>query len=353
MSRASCPSPSAAATTGAGRSAPAGAASSLEQHLGLAVNAPALPSAQAPRSLAPPAPARPPPSPPPPLRPQLPPALRPDRRGAHPQHLTQRRGPDQAPRNVPHHAQRWVPRWPGAGPRAGMAVPPSPSGSPGAWRQPLNTPAPAHPSACAPAVIKLSGAGDEAIFMGVVRPACPDEHGSVRVWVAPGSGVILTADETCADQFGITAAELVGRGLSTLGPDIEAIDKWAAGGAWVGVWAAAACVPWLTRRVQNPSIAACFPLPQAGGGRDRPAARPDPGRPAQVPHAAAAQVRPAGRGLVCGRARSWRGAARWWRGLAWCPRAADRWVPTLGSCPPWTWRSRQSAAAPSRSASSS
>ena len=74
-------------------------------------------------------------------------------------------------------------------------------------------------------VIKLNGAGDEATFLGVVRPACAESQDIVRLWVAPSSGLILTADETCSDQFGLVAAELVGRCLSTLGPDIEVLEK--------------------------------------------------------------------------------------------------------------------------------
>ncbi|GBF92718.1 hypothetical protein Rsub_05087, partial [Raphidocelis subcapitata] len=74
-------------------------------------------------------------------------------------------------------------------------------------------------------VVKISGARAEAIFMGVVRPTRGDGDGRVRVWVAPGSGLVLTADEAYADLLGIEAAELVGRVASSLGPDIEAIER--------------------------------------------------------------------------------------------------------------------------------
>lgn len=80
-------------------------------------------------------------------------------------------------------------------------------------------------------VVKISGSSDESVFMGVVRPAACDDPNVVRLWVAPGSGVMLTADEAFADQFGVPAGELVGRSLSTLGPDIEALDRLVSRGA--------------------------------------------------------------------------------------------------------------------------
>lgn len=74
-------------------------------------------------------------------------------------------------------------------------------------------------------VVKLSGVGDESIFMGVVRPPRARDATSVRVWATPGTGVILTADESFSDQFGVPAAELLGRSVSSLGPDIEVLNK--------------------------------------------------------------------------------------------------------------------------------
>lgn len=74
-------------------------------------------------------------------------------------------------------------------------------------------------------VVKISGANDESIFLGMVRTTKSDDESMVRVWVAPVSGLILTAEEQFADQFGVPAYELVGHGLASLGPDIEALDK--------------------------------------------------------------------------------------------------------------------------------
>jgi len=62
--------------------------------------------------------------------------------------------------------------------------------------------------------------------MGVVRPTRCEDASVVRLWVVPGTGVILAADESFADHFGVEAGQLVGRGVGMLGPDIEALDRW-------------------------------------------------------------------------------------------------------------------------------
>jgi hypothetical protein len=64
--------------------------------------------------------------------------------------------------------------------------------------------------------------------MGVVRATRPDDPLLVRVWVAHGSGIVLTADETFGDQFGIEPHTLVGRGVASLGTDLEALDRFVA-----------------------------------------------------------------------------------------------------------------------------
>ena len=75
-------------------------------------------------------------------------------------------------------------------------------------------------------VVKISGTRDDAIFMGIARPPTPPEAASVvRLWVLPGTGMVLAADDTFSDHFGIASAELVGRSVSTLGPDIQAIER--------------------------------------------------------------------------------------------------------------------------------
>lgn len=80
-------------------------------------------------------------------------------------------------------------------------------------------------------VFKISGTRDDAVFMGIARPpdAADASGATVRLWVVPGSGTVLAADAAFADQFGVPPSELVGRCVSTLGPDIPALDRW--GGA--------------------------------------------------------------------------------------------------------------------------
>jgi len=64
--------------------------------------------------------------------------------------------------------------------------------------------------------------------MGLIKKVEENDPSTVRLWVAPVTGIILCADERFADNFGVTHAEVAGRAFSTLGPDIEALDRWAA-----------------------------------------------------------------------------------------------------------------------------
>lgn len=76
-------------------------------------------------------------------------------------------------------------------------------------------------------VLKISGTRDDAVFMGIARQPPPaDASGAtVRLWVVPGSGTVLAADAAFVDQFGVPPTELVGRCVSSLGPDMPGIDK--------------------------------------------------------------------------------------------------------------------------------
>ena len=66
--------------------------------------------------------------------------------------------------------------------------------------------------------------------MGVMRRAEEPDPSVVRLWVTPASGLILCADERFADNFGVTNADIAGRAFSTLGLDMEVLDKWVSGG---------------------------------------------------------------------------------------------------------------------------
>jgi hypothetical protein len=65
--------------------------------------------------------------------------------------------------------------------------------------------------------------------MGLIRVLQDTDPSVVRLWVAPSTGAILCADDRFADNFGIAHAEVAGRAFSTLGPDIEALERWAGG----------------------------------------------------------------------------------------------------------------------------
>ncbi|KAI8467685.1 MAG: hypothetical protein J3K34DRAFT_523567 [Monoraphidium minutum] len=74
-------------------------------------------------------------------------------------------------------------------------------------------------------VVKLSGTGQDSVFMGVLHCAEESDPSVVRLWVTPGSGIILCADERFADNFGVSHADVAGRPFSTLGPDMEALNR--------------------------------------------------------------------------------------------------------------------------------
>lgn len=73
-------------------------------------------------------------------------------------------------------------------------------------------------------VVKLSGSGQDSVFMGLVRPVGGGDQSRVRLWVSP-MGTVLCAEEHFGDMFGVAAAELVGRPFSSLGVDPVALDR--------------------------------------------------------------------------------------------------------------------------------
>ena len=73
-------------------------------------------------------------------------------------------------------------------------------------------------------VTKISGSGGDSVFLGVLRTTNTDDANRVKVWATP-SGQILCADQRFSDWFGVTPADLVGKPFSSLGTDIEALEK--------------------------------------------------------------------------------------------------------------------------------
>ncbi|GBF95600.1 hypothetical protein Rsub_08582 [Raphidocelis subcapitata] len=74
-------------------------------------------------------------------------------------------------------------------------------------------------------VAHLSGAGADAVFVGVMRTAQPTSDKVVRIWVTPGSRVILCADAHAGDHLGFDPGQMVGLPFARLGPDMNALDS--------------------------------------------------------------------------------------------------------------------------------
>ncbi|WIA37851.1 hypothetical protein OEZ86_014704 [Tetradesmus obliquus] len=70
-------------------------------------------------------------------------------------------------------------------------------------------------------VTRVSGTGAEAMFMGVMRPALEDA-GAVKAWIMPG-GIMLCVDARFTDWFGKSPVDCVGRPLSSLAVDGDAL----------------------------------------------------------------------------------------------------------------------------------
>ena len=71
---------------------------------------------------------------------------------------------------------------------------------------------------------KISGSGADSVFLGVLRTTNNDDANLVKVWATP-SGQILCADQRFSDWFGVTPTDMVGKAFSSLGTDIEMLDK--------------------------------------------------------------------------------------------------------------------------------
>lgn len=76
-------------------------------------------------------------------------------------------------------------------------------------------------------VTKLSGVGAETLFIGVVRRVAPDicsEGRVVRFWTT-SAGLMLCADNSTADTFGLEPSDLMGQPFSGLCEDGEAVAR--------------------------------------------------------------------------------------------------------------------------------
>lgn len=76
-------------------------------------------------------------------------------------------------------------------------------------------------------VTRLAGVGSDTFFMGVLRRAPPEtSEGSnvVRFWSTAG-GLIMCADSTVGDSFGLDQHDLVGQKFSNLCVDAEDMNR--------------------------------------------------------------------------------------------------------------------------------
>ena len=73
-------------------------------------------------------------------------------------------------------------------------------------------------------VTKLSGSGQDSIFLGVIRKPQVQDMSTVRLFMTT-AGTILCADDHFYNTFGVDPLSLVGRSFSSLGTDMEALQK--------------------------------------------------------------------------------------------------------------------------------
>ncbi|KAG2487340.1 hypothetical protein HYH03_014056 [Edaphochlamys debaryana] len=71
-------------------------------------------------------------------------------------------------------------------------------------------------------VTKLSGIGEDSVFMGVVKPLPPSRL-TVRAWLAP-NGTCLCADQQFSSMVGWQEGELVGRSLAAICTEPDAVE---------------------------------------------------------------------------------------------------------------------------------
>lgn len=77
-------------------------------------------------------------------------------------------------------------------------------------------------------VIKLSGSGNDTLFLGVARPVDEDKR-VIKVWLTM-AGNILCIEKHFEDWFGKEGLAQVGEAFASLGTDMEGLHRWVLGG---------------------------------------------------------------------------------------------------------------------------
>ena len=73
-------------------------------------------------------------------------------------------------------------------------------------------------------VVRLSGTGSEAIYMGAIKFAVTEDPNVVKLWTTT-TGIIMCADQKFSDWFGVTPTDMLGRSFTSLGTEIEVLEK--------------------------------------------------------------------------------------------------------------------------------
>jgi hypothetical protein len=74
-------------------------------------------------------------------------------------------------------------------------------------------------------LLDVGGFANNASKPGLTHVSIP--HGTClwKVWVAPGSGIVLCSDTNFADQFASDSCDMVGRTFASLGTDTVLLER--------------------------------------------------------------------------------------------------------------------------------
>eukprot|EP00775_Hariotina_reticulata_P009112 gene9112-9281_t len=77
------------------------------------------------------------------------------------------------------------------------------------------------------AITRISGSGQDSMYMGILRKFQVKDDGNVTVFALP-NGTVLCTDASFRDCFGLAAKDVMGRMISGLSTDQESFDRWIA-----------------------------------------------------------------------------------------------------------------------------
>eukprot|EP00775_Hariotina_reticulata_P003515 gene3515-3785_t len=80
---------------------------------------------------------------------------------------------------------------------------------------------------CSLTVARISGIGLDSIYMGILRAYTIKEDGLVKIWALP-NGTMMCTNDQMRDCFGINSKDVLGRNISILSTEPEALDRYIA-----------------------------------------------------------------------------------------------------------------------------